>query len=83
MPIRQRWGIWLATGGYVRSQAWQLGLILDCRKAYQRGVEPGQQDNAWLQWFDRWFEHLTNHCAGRAMAALLVRIWFSWQLHFR
>ena len=83
MPVRQRWGIWLATGGYVRSQAWQLGFALDCRKAYQRGYEPGQHTNVWLKWFDRWFEPLTNHCVGRALTALLVRLWFSWQLRFR
>ncbi len=83
MPIRQRWGIWLATGGYVRSQAWQLGFALDCRKAYQRGYEPCQQTNVWLKWFDRWFEPLTNHCVGRALTALFVRLWFSWQLRFR
>jgi rSAM/selenodomain-associated transferase 2 len=83
MPIRQRWGIWLATGGYVRSQAWQLGFALDCRKVYQRGDEPGQHTNAWLKWFDRWFDPLTNHCVGRALTALLVRLWFSWQLRFR
>ena len=83
MPIRQRWGIWLATGGYVRGQAWQLGFALDCYKAYQRGYEPGQQTDAWLKWFDRWFEPLTNHYVGRALTALLVRLWFSWQLHFR
>jgi rSAM/selenodomain-associated transferase 2 len=83
MPIRQRWRIWLATGGYVRSQAWQLGFALDCRKAYQGGYEPGQQTNVWLKWFDRWFEPLTNHCVGRVLTALLVRLWFSWQLRFR
>ena len=82
MPIRQRWGIWLATGGYVRSQAWQLGFALDCRKAYQGGYEPSQQTNIWLRWFDRWFEPLTNHCVGRVLTALLVRLWFSWQLRF-
>ena len=83
MPVRQRWGIWLATGEYVRGQAWQLGFALDCRKAYHRGCRPGQEPNVWLKWFDRWFEPLTNHCVGRALTALLVRLWFSWQLRFR
>ena len=83
MPIRQRWRIWLATGGYVRGQAWQLGFVLDCRKAFQGGLQPGQQASVWLTWFDRWFEPLTNHCIGRALTALLVRLWFSWQLRIR
>jgi len=83
MPIQQRWGMWYATGGYVRSQAWQLGFALDCRKAYRGGDEQGLQATPWLNWFDRWFEPLTNHCLGRTVTALLVRIWFAWQLQFR
>ncbi len=80
MPLRKRWSIWLATGGYVRSQAWQVGLALDCRKAYREGAEIKPCAGRWLNWFDRWFEPLTNHCPGRTLTALLVRIWFSWQL---
>ncbi|MGK2943950.1 MAG: TIGR04283 family arsenosugar biosynthesis glycosyltransferase [Desulfuromonadales bacterium] len=37
MPLRSRWAIWLATGQYVRSQAWQIGLALDCRNAFRKG----------------------------------------------
>ena len=80
MPLRKRWGIWLATGGYVRSQAWQLGLAMDCRKACRRGVEPGHQSDGWLNWFDRWFDPLTNHYVGRALTALLVKVWSLWQI---
>ena len=80
MTLRKRWRIWLATGGYVRSQAWQLGLALDCRRAFRLGSEPEQLDCPWLSWFDRWFEPMTNHCLGRVLTALLVRFWFSWQL---
>ncbi len=80
MPLRKRWGLWLATGGYVRSQAWQLGLALDCRRAYRQGIEPGHQSDGWLNWFDRWFDPLTNHYVGRALTALLVKIWSLWQI---
>lgn len=92
MPLSKRWGLYLATGGYVRSQAWQIGLALDCRKVYRQGVESGQgvkpgqgagpdhQSGYWLNWFDRWFDPLTNHCIGRTLTALLVRAWFAWQL---
>lgn len=83
MPRRQRWGIWYATGGYVRSQAWQLGFALDCRQAYRRGEDQGPRTTPWLNGFDRWFEPLTNHCPGRILTALLVRAWFAWQLGFR
>jgi len=80
MPLRKRWGLWLATGGYVRSQAWQIGLAMDCRKAYRQGLEPGQQTDCWLNWFDRWFDPITNHYVGCALTALLVKAWSIWQL---
>jgi rSAM/selenodomain-associated transferase 2 len=80
MSIRERWGIWLATGGYVRSQAWQIGLALDCRKAFRQGIDLDPSACRWLSWFDHWFEPFTNHCVGRTVTALLVRGWFAWQL---
>ncbi len=80
MPIRRRWDIWLATGGYVRSQAWQIGLALDCRKAFREGADFEPCTGRWLNWFDRWFDPLTNHVAGRTLTALLVKVWFVWQL---
>jgi len=83
MPARQRRSLWLATGAYVRGQAWQIGLALDCRKAYRNNAEGPPDPGCWLEWFDRWFEPLTNHRAGRAMTALLVRLWFSRQLRRR
>ena len=80
MPLRRRWAIWMSTGAYVRSQAWQIGLALDCRKAFRKGIEPGLQADRWMKWFDRWFDPLTDHYVGFALTALLVRLWFAWQL---
>lgn len=81
MPSRNRKDIWLATGGYVRSQAWQIGLALDCRKAFREGAGFEPSSGRWLSWFDRWFDPLTNHFAGRTLTALLVKAWFVWQLN--
>ncbi len=83
MPLRKRWGIWLATGGYVRSQAWQLGFVVDCRKAYNEGETLDQPSGRWVRWFDRWFDPLTNHWPGRVLTAILVRVWFFYELRFR
>ncbi len=80
MPFKDRWHLWMATGGYVRSQAWQIGLAMDCRRAFAQGLGPGEQGDRWLRWFDHSFEPMTNHVVGRAVTALLVRTWFSWQL---
>jgi rSAM/selenodomain-associated transferase 2 len=80
-PFRSRCAIWLATGSYVRSQAWQIGLAWDCKKAYrEKGIDVRPADR-WLKWFDRWFDTLTNNLVGRTITALLVRAWFSWQIN--
>ncbi len=82
MSFEQRFVIWRETGSYVRSQAWQLGLVLDCRKhqphRFLEGEDPVK--GRWLNWFDRWFDPLTDNFVGRSLTALLVRIWFSWKL---
>jgi hypothetical protein len=80
MTLRKRLDIWLATGEYVRSQAWQLGLALDCRKAYRAKSAPSLASGYWLGWFDRWFDPLTNHWPGRVLTACLVRVWYAWQI---
>ena len=79
MPAQKRRALWIATGAYVRSQAWQIGLFLDCRTAYRKNLEPLQQPGCWLNWFDRWFDPLTNHRIGSLITALLVRLWFARQ----
>jgi rSAM/selenodomain-associated transferase 2 len=79
MSVRERWSLWLATGAYVRGQAWQIALAMDCRKAYQRNLDYPQEPGFWLRWFDRWFDPLTNHRVGCFITALLVRLWFAIQ----
>ena len=81
MSLRRRWGLWMATGAYVRQQSWQIGLALDCRRSWRRQTRFDDTPGPWLRWFDKWFEPLTNHRAGCLLTALLVRIWFSIQLH--
>jgi len=80
VPRSRRWTIWGATGAYVRSQAWQLGLAMDCRKASLQGERDFSRPGVWLNFFDRWFDPMTNHSFGRGMTALLVWLWFHWQL---
>ncbi len=80
MTFRDRCNVWLATGAYVRSQAWQIGLALDCRRVNRRADSAATLSDGWLNWFDRWFDPLTNHGVGRLLTALLVRGWFAYQL---
>lgn len=80
MSLRRRWALWLATGKYVQSQAWQIGLALDCRKAYRRGDDLSPHTASWLRWFDCCFNPWTDHFLGHLLTAMLVRFWFAWQL---
>ena len=79
LPWRRRLAIWRATGGYVRSQAWQLGLALDCRRAWSKGADAATLENRWLDFFDQRVDPLTDHAVGRELTALLVWGWFHWQ----
>ena len=80
MPIERRKKLWLATGRYVRSQAWQIGWSLDCRNAFRNGQGHPLQPGPWLKWFDRWFEPATNNRLGNLLTAALVRAWFAVRL---
>jgi len=68
MPVWRRRALWLATGSYVRSQLWQVGLFLDCRR----------NQSCWLERFDRWLRPLVNHRIGDLISAVLIRVWFAW-----
>lgn len=68
LPGARRREVWLATGRYVRGQAWQIGFYLDCRNGRQR----------WTTWIDRWFLPCTHHVIGDLLSAALVRAWFGW-----
>ncbi len=76
LPWNQRWQIFFRTGAYVRSQNWQLGLALDCRRLFRQGVAPGAGPYLWLRRFDRWFDPLTDHSPGYLLTGMMVRGWF-------
>ena len=77
MSRQRRCRLWMATAAYVRGQAWQIGLWLDCRKAYRQGLREPPLN--WVNWFDRWFDAVTDNCMGKFLTALLVRFWFMLQ----
>ncbi len=79
LPLRDRLRLWLATGRYVRGQAWQLGLLLDCRRSSRDGNLNPQLNGSWLNWFDRWFDPVTDNLVGNVLSAMLVRSWFACQ----
>ncbi len=80
LPLRQRLAVWTDTGGYVRSQVWQLGLALDCRQAFRSGSPTTCGPGYWSSVFDRRIDPFTDHAFGRGLATLLVWGWFHWQL---
>ncbi len=79
LPLRDRMRLWLATGRYVRGQAWQLGLMLDCRRSCRAGDLNSLQNCSWLNRFDRWFDPVTDNLVGNVLSAVLVRAWFACQ----
>ncbi|HYS44461.1 MAG TPA: glycosyltransferase family 2 protein, partial [Geobacteraceae bacterium] len=76
LPLGSRLRLWQATGRYVRSNAWQLALLLDTRRNFRRGVSPGTGRLPILRVYDRYLDRLTDHPAGRLAAALLTWLWF-------
>lgn len=78
----ERRRLWLATGRYVRSQAWQIPFAIDARRAFRRGLKVDFCRTPCLAFHDRWFDLLTDNRIGYAFAALLTRVWF-WQLKRR
>ena len=80
LPLKQRCDLWLATGRYVRGQAWQIGWFFDCKNAFKSGKPHPSTPGPWLQWFDKWFEPMTNHWLGNLLTAVLVRTWFAKRL---
>lgn len=78
LPAAQRRRIWLATGAYVRSQAWQLVFARGLRKGGAAAASEQRLAQA-LERFERWFDPLTDHALGHLLTAGLVMAWFRWQ----
>jgi len=76
MPLRKRWGLWYATGRFVRSQAWQLRYWREARRCLRQGRSVAAMDSGVVRRFRAWFEPLTGHPPGNALAGLLTWIWF-------
>lgn len=76
LPLRRRLDLWLATGSYVRENAWQIAFARDTLRAFRRGLPPGEGETPLLTLHERWFERLTDNAVGRLATALLVWGWF-------
>jgi len=80
LPFKQRLGIWYRSGGYIQRHAWQLAFALDAKRAFKKGIPPGQGKIRWVKLFEPIYNLLTNHPPGRLAATLLLWFWFysSW-----
>jgi len=76
LPARERRRLWMATGRFVRSHAWQIPFALDARRGFSRGRHPDQLSSPLLNFHDRWFERFTDNSCGRVLAAVLTWLWF-------
>jgi rSAM/selenodomain-associated transferase 2 len=76
LPPRERMSLWIATGAYVRSHAWQIPFFLDTKRNFRRGLLPGRGETPLLAIHDRFMDRLTDHPPGRLVAAILTWLWF-------
>jgi rSAM/selenodomain-associated transferase 2 len=76
LPAKERRRFWAEIGGYVRANAWQLAFRVDVRRAFLLGEELREDEAHLLRFYDRYLERLTDHPPGRAVATLLVWLWF-------
>jgi rSAM/selenodomain-associated transferase 2 len=76
LPRRQRWAIWYQTGGYVRSNGWQLFFGWEARQVFRKGQGPEAVASGRLLRFRRWFDRLTDHPLGQMASMALVWCWF-------
>ncbi len=77
-PWSKRRDLWLSTGRYVCRQIWQIGLYLDCRRAYAHNNKVEHIQLKRLRFFDRYLVPATNNRPSEILTACLVRIWFAW-----
>lgn len=80
MPVSARFRLWVSTGRFVRSNAWQLLLALRVRSGHWTLETPTEDVERGLNFFDRWFDLLTSHRAGFALTGFLTWLWFRKQL---
>ncbi len=76
LPFKQRLAIWFRSGSYVRGHAWQLAFALDAKRAFEKGVPPGQGKARWVNLFEPVYNLLTDNPLGRLAATLLLWLWF-------
>ena len=82
LPRRERWRIWLASGGYVRDHAWQLFLFWDVWLAFRQDRPVAGGSLRQLAFWEPIFDFLTANSSGRFAAALLLRGWFAGCYHW-
>jgi len=75
MSFKRQWQLWLATGGYVRSQAWQLLYAWHCYAQFRHGQMAILSSDEILERMTG-FERITSNPIGRFISALLVWCWF-------
>ncbi len=76
LPLRKRLSLWLATGAYVSSHAWQIPFFLDTRCNFRRGLPAGRGGHPLLDFHDRFLSRLTGCLPCRLAAAALTWVWF-------
>jgi rSAM/selenodomain-associated transferase 2 len=76
LRLRERISFWYSCGTYVTSNSWQPAFMIDVRRNYRRGAQPGDGINTCLDCFDRHAGVFIRLMPVRAAACVLVWTYF-------
>lgn len=67
---------WYLTGAYIAGNAWQLAFALDCKRNRKRGLPPGRNNAARLEFYDHYISRVSKWPVIKALTGILTIIWF-------
>lgn len=67
---------WYLTGAYIADNAWQLAFALDCKRNRKRGLPPGGNDAARLEFYDHYISRASKWPVIKLLTGILTIIWF-------
>jgi rSAM/selenodomain-associated transferase 2 len=76
LRLRERIAFWYACGAYAASNSWQPAFLLDVRRNYRWGLQPGEGSNICLDRFDKYAGSFIGKLPVRVVGCALVWTFF-------
>jgi rSAM/selenodomain-associated transferase 2 len=77
LPTPERSRFWRDTGSYVRYNAWQIAFLMDVRRNFKKGAEPGKGSTRILDRYDRFIAPMLDNQFFNLLATALTWAWFN------